>query len=485
MRKVQGMRRLQGERGVAMVTVLLAAAVLTVTASAATFMTIQEFRAGSDDRRGTAALSYAEAGLDRFAMLARGGRWTWQELVLSGCGTTAVAGVSGTVGNGTYDVVVRPSAACPATTPSPRNDYRVAITSTGRHPTATRVVQQIANLRPKGLPIGTYALNDVIVSGSGSGPTFDGQSLIAGGTVSGRDVIAFTGNDSWYRKGQFFGNSVPDPTAFIPTAVHAGGDLICQGPTQCGADRIEHTADDTDRNCTANKFGTDFQSTWDESGRGGTNTTALPSCGHPSGDAPDSAFSFSDARRLAPTPNLLDEDYRALKATAQSSGIYCLYDASGKGTCTSPNFPNGTPAPTTWSATDLSKMGAANNFTAYFDFPKNLLPDPFSAKNTVNWNAAVASCNNDPALNRSVAMIIPNGGISVGSSGTITGAIIAPFGQADLGGGALVHGSLIVDRLILKGSSNFLLDQCWLNNMPALFIDVVPVQWRELDRPQP
>lgn len=472
------------ERGIAMVTVLLVAAVLTVTASAATFMTIQEFRAGSDDRRGTTALAYAEAGLDRFVLLARGGRWSWQELVRSGCSGIPLATVSGSVGNGTYSVEVRPSPACPVGIPSPRNEFKVAITSTGLHPTATRVVQQVANLRPKGLPIGTYALNDVVVSGAGSGPTFDGQSLIAGGNVSGRDVVAFVGNDKWYRKGHFFGSTVPDPTSFIPTAVHAGGNVTCQGPKDCGRDGIEHTDDDTDRNCSANPLGTALQSTWDESGQGGSNTTSLPSCGHPSGDAPDSRFTRNDAKRLAPTPNLFDEDYRALKATAQSSGLYCIYQPGGKGTCTSPNFPGGTPAPSTWTSNELAKMGVPRNFTAYFDFPKDVLPDPFSADNTVNWNADVSTCSNDPLANRSVAMIIPNGSVSAGSGGVITGGVIAPIGQALLTGGAKMHGSLIADRLVLKGSSRFVLDDCWLNNMPALYLDVVPLQWREVDRPQ-
>lgn len=473
------------ERGVAMVTVLLVAAVLTVTASAATFMTIQEFRAGSDDRRGTTALAYAEAGLDHFVLLARGGNWTWQQLVRSGCDSVPLATLNGTIGNGTYNVIVRPQPSCPVGFPSPRNEFRVSITSTGRHPTATRVVQQIANLRPKGLPIGTYALNDVVVSGAGSGPTFDGQSLIAGGNVSGRDVLAFVGNDKWYKKGQFFGTSVPDPDAFIPTAVHAGGNITCQGPKDCGGDGIEHTSDDTDRNCTANPMGTKFQSTWDESGQGAASTASLPSCGHPGGDAPDSRFTRDDARRLAPTPNLFDEDYRALKATAQNSGLYCLYEADGDGTCTSPAFPAGTPAPSVWTKTELAKMGLPNNFTAYFDYPKDLLPDPFLASNTVDWRADVSSCSNDPLANRSVTMIIPNGSVAASSGGVITGGVIAPAGQALLTGGAKLHGSLITDRLVLKGTSSFLLDDCWLNNMPALYLDVIPLQWRELDRPQP
>lgn len=473
------------ERGIAMVTVLLVAAVMTVTVSTAAVMTVREFQAGRDDRRGTAALAYAEAGIDRFSLLIRGGAWSWQQLVLSGCDTNGLIRINGTIGNGSYTAEVRPSACPPpGTVPSPRQRYRVSITSTGQHPTATRVVQQVADLRPKGLPIGTYALNDVIVSGAGSGPTFNGQSLVAGGKIDGRDVIAFVGDDLWYKQGNFYGSAAPAPNDPIPTAAHAGGEIICQGPKDCGlTDKIEHTTDDTDLNCTANPLGTAKQSAWDGSKWGGP-TTGLPTCGHPRGDPPTTAFSKAEAQRLAPTPNLTDEDYRALRLTAQSSGIYCLYGADGKGTCTTPAFPGGTPAPTTWSSTDLTKMGAPNNFVAYFDFPPELLKDPMSANNTVNWNAAVESCSNNPLSNRSVAMIIPNGSVSVQSSGVITGGVIAPSGSATLAGGARMHGSLITTELVLKGSSNFLLDDCWMRNMPALYLEVIPVQWRELDRPQ-
>lgn len=476
------MRAWNNERGVAMVTVLLVAAVMTAAASAAAFMTVREFRAGADDRRGTTALSYAEAGIDRFILLARGGTWTWQQLVQSGCGTNALVSISGNIGsNGTYKAEVRPQS-CPSPIPSPRNRFRVSITSTGQHPTATRIVQQIADLRPKGLPIGTYALKDVIVSGFGSGPTFNGQSLVAGGKVDGRDVLAFTGDDLWYKQGNFYGAAWVNAALPIPAAVHAGGDLICQGPTPCGGDRIEHTADDSDLNCTANPAGTAGQSAWDGSREGGS-TDGLPSCGHPRGSPPTSRFTSDDAKRLAPTPNLTDEDYRALKATAQTSGIYCVYKPGGKGTCTGPNFPNGTSAPSTWTGAELTKMGVANNFVAYFDHPQGTMPTAFSGDNTVTWNTAVAPCSSTPTINRSVAMIIPNGSLSVGSSGTITGGVIAPRGQATLGGGAVIHGSLIATELVLKGSSNFVLDTCWLNNMPALYLDVVPVQWRELDGP--
>src|SRR5687768_4057219 len=83
------MRRLAGERGVAMVTVLMVAAVLTVVSSTAAFITVQEFRAGTDDRRAGKALATAEAGIDRAMLWIRSFQLPWKDIVLSGCTETA------------------------------------------------------------------------------------------------------------------------------------------------------------------------------------------------------------------------------------------------------------------------------------------------------------------------------------------------------------------------------------------------------------
>lgn len=109
------MNRFRDERGVAMVTVLFVAAVLTVVASAAAFVTVQEFRSSADDRRAGRALSTAEAGVDRMMMWIPSFALPWKEIVLSGCtfggvqyptqgpGSTSspkVVTLTGTVGRG-------------------------------------------------------------------------------------------------------------------------------------------------------------------------------------------------------------------------------------------------------------------------------------------------------------------------------------------------------------------------------------------------
>ncbi|HEX2195353.1 MAG TPA: hypothetical protein VHJ76_00385, partial [Actinomycetota bacterium] len=77
--------RLHGEKGIAMMTVLFVGAAMTVVTSVAAMATIRDFRAGTDDRKATEALSYAEAGIDRLIHHIRGGTVGWGQLKQAGC----------------------------------------------------------------------------------------------------------------------------------------------------------------------------------------------------------------------------------------------------------------------------------------------------------------------------------------------------------------------------------------------------------------
>ena len=57
-----------------MVTVILIGAALTSVTTIAAYSTIKDFQSGTDDRKAAEALSYAEAGVDRFVQYLRDGR---------------------------------------------------------------------------------------------------------------------------------------------------------------------------------------------------------------------------------------------------------------------------------------------------------------------------------------------------------------------------------------------------------------------------
>lgn len=480
---------MSNEAGVAMVTVLFVGAVLTVVSSTAFFISLQDFQAGADERRAAGALAYAEAGIDRFMLEIRGARWSWGELMQSGCGGAPVLTISGTIGNGTYNAQVRPQVCLPATIlPNALEARKVIITSTGTHPTARRVVEQIASVKPKALPIGIFANRGISFSGSGQGGSTErikvtNASLVTPGNIDRRDFAAFAGMDPYYGRGHFY----PDTWSLeapgnMPAAAHAGGSISCQTRDACAGDNTEHVGVDFPLNCTANEKIEPWRAAWDGSFNGGPVGTR--SCaGSTVGVPPTTKFDWNDPtlrQRLGPE-RLTDEDLAALKQLAQTRGLYCNYAADGNGTC---QYAGAPPVArnigTAHDSNELITRGLPNNFVAYYDLAGN---DPKSSFNTIKWNAGWSYCDEaNPAATKTVTMIVPNGSVDFGGSGVVTGAVIADRGIVKTGGGATIHGTIIADELDIRGGSNFRLDDCWMKNMPFAYLDLTPLQWREIDR---
>lgn len=498
-------RRIRDERGVAMVTVLFIAAALTVVSSAAGYITIQEFRSSGADARGDQALGYAEAGVDRLMLLIRGGAWNWDDVMLSGCddpdgngdptddddadgefGATPtddlvfVAGaVTGT--KGTYRAEARRSV-CPApdNVPRARNPQNVSVFSTGEHPTARRIVEQVLELRPKGLPIGLYASSKVTSGGGlGNDDAVQQVSLISEGTIHVRDRIQFVGDDPFYTQDDFYNNGVNSP---MPAAAHALGDIFCfqKSASVCGTDQHEHVGGDHPINCTANPGPDVGQSAWDGSGKGGEVTSVPAAC--VAGAPPTTKFDLAALRRVSPSPALEQEDIDTMIERAKTAGLYCFYSGAN-GQC---SINGGVPFPEPQFNDQFfsSGRGAAlpDHFVAYFDFPEGTNPAPTHANNTVDWNADISPlCDPAGGTGRSVVMLIPNGSMDMEGGNSVAGAIFAWDGFVDINGGAELHGTILADEIRMQGTSNFLLDDCWLDNMPFAFLQVNPRAWHQID----
>src|SRR5918997_4715156 len=98
-------KRIRDDAGVAMTTVLLMGAALTALTSTAVFVTVQDFRAGTDDRKAAEALAYAEAGVDRMVQYLRSAsNLTYATLIRKGCADPALTLPQGIIGNGTFSV---------------------------------------------------------------------------------------------------------------------------------------------------------------------------------------------------------------------------------------------------------------------------------------------------------------------------------------------------------------------------------------------
>jgi hypothetical protein len=476
------MRRTRDQRGIAMVTVLFVAAVLTVVGSSATFITIHELQSSSADRRSAEALGYAEAGVDRLMQELRRGSITWGHVREAGCARPPLALPTTSIGNGTYTAwltVYDPnSGAGPDVPPTPwtsandsaapclgrSNDVRAglyfAIDVKGVHPTASRAVRQVVQIDTLDLPIGLYAES---VDANGN-PDVGGMSVITPGDVYGREKLGFTGCDPYYKMNDFWPGL--SSTQCVPAAVHALGAVYLKSN---GGQR-EHPPF---LNCTANDGrGTRGQSQFDESGGGAAITSGTCSnwAGTPSAPPPDSLFTQEDLARVVKRTGFSDQEYLTLKEAARSSGIYCYFPTGGGSQCTR----NGQ------TVTGYGSVaGLPNNFVAYFDYQD---ASKALTTNEVTWNNSWWGCNDNPDLNKSVVIIVRNGGMRIAANRMNNGAMFLPEGTFTDMGGHRWNGTIIAKNYHSRGTATKTVDACWVNNMPGTFLDVTPSTWSELDR---
>lgn len=489
------------ERGVALVTVLFVGAALTAVVSMASYSTIREFQAGGDDRRGTQALSVAEAGVDRMLQYLRSGSVTWGVIRNAGCtveGTTYppltlkdTAG--GNLASGSWFTVdlqvFDPNAtgqqrfaptACPTSQNDPRGSVRsrrhFVITSTGNSPAAKRVVRQVVQVDVLGLPVGLYA-NEFDVKGQ---PVFENISVITPNPVSGRSFVAMKGTDPFYTVNDFWPNWwTSSPVPQKPAAIHSLSTLY----TQNNLLRGEEHSPGQPLNCTANNSlrggpGSEYQSQWDMSGTGGdipsgSKCFATQTFGPP----PTSKFDEAVYRHVAKRTALTEQDYQTLKIAAQERGLYCRIGATT--TCTR--------AGQSWSVSltnTISSLpsGLEDNFVAYFEYETQ------SVANLVKWGVSYGRCQEPPPANtpnRSVTFVVRNGSINFSTTTTsvVRGAAFVPEGTVSESGSNTFVGTVIAQRIDARSaSSRFMLDECWVKNIPGPFFQITPFHFSEVDR---
>lgn len=477
-----------------MVTVLFIGAALTVVTSAAAFTTIQEFRAGSDDRKAAEALSYAEAGIDRFLTYLKSGLITYNQLNRAGCQDVPLALPAGTVGNGTFTADIRvydpnasganrfpippSSGACASrpTSPHPgQGDDRTwfIITSTGRHPDATRVVRQIVALEPIGLPIGIYGH----AFAPSAQPGYNTVSIVSETTYTDRLKTEMRGTDPYYKIGDFFsGVTGASLTDGVPAAIHAVGGILLQkskDPEFGGAIGT--------KNCSANSGPTPSQSLWDSDGSTGSGIITSGCSGAPGLYPNSSKFTQEQLENFA-KPRLTAEDHQVLKEAAQSYGVYCTLKGTG-GTGTDSCITAGTPGSSDYRTHVSTVLAVRRTFVVYIEF-RSGAPTARPGNEILNL-PNIGPCSTDPAVHQSVVVIVKNGGVNWGggAGGFFNGALITD-GNYEGQGNFEFTGTLIIHGTVSAGSASatYQMTPCWVQNMPGPFFRTVPGHWSEVDR---
>ncbi|MGH2755883.1 MAG: hypothetical protein ACRDLB_15815 [Actinomycetota bacterium] len=485
------MRFKKDERGVAMVTVILIGAALTSVTTVAAFATIKDFHSGRDDRKAAEALSYAEAGVDRFVQYMRSGQVNYNLLNKAGCagvipnGTAPLSLPPGQVGGGTFTATLTvynpfaanaadrfPPAACAnrPTTPHPGQGGDLTyfvITSTGEHPVAKRVVQQVVAVKPVGLPIGLYA-NAFDLKAH---PQFNNISMVSETTITDRSKDRFTGADSYYKMSDFFtavtGRSLDEP---VPAAAHAVTGIYLK---KSGNPEFASST----KNCTANSG--DSQSLWDSDGSSGSGLITSGCTGQVG--YPDSSKFTSGQLQALGRPSLPEQELQALEEAAKNTGVFCSFPGvggSGSSTCVKQGVTqSGTAYPT--YIQEVINSGT-RNMVAFFEYRSGS-----PTQNNLGKTGTVWGCNPDPALNKSITVVVRNGGVNYSGAGgdMVNGAFIID-GNFEATGSFTFNGTIVSKGTVSFGSSSELIqmDGCWVTNMPGPFLTVEPGAWREIDR---
>lgn len=497
------MRRMRDERGVAMITVLFVGVALTVMTTTAAFLSVRGLSSTSADKRSVQALAAAEAGLERFMMDVERGAISTAAMTEAGCAAPPVSLPPGTLGPGAYSVELTiyeptqpkkvPDSPWSSTNDSAapcmgRSGNLFAVTATGTQGSGTRVVRQIIQSTPgkSKFPLGIYAES---IDANGN-PDMDNISIFAVGDIIGRGKMSLSGIDDNYSM-----KDVYDQSAFpgfvwsgllnwdskIPAAVHATGEIYVKGANQRGR---EHPFSATQNvNCSANDTrngGYAVQSEWDGSACSGcTNNGVIPAdtCGGLPGYPPTAKFTQADLDRIAQVRNFTEDEYANLRATAQSSGIYCSKEANQ---CWKNGVASGYQE--TWQNGDLPT--GSNSLIAYFDFPHSAN----TSGNWIRWRAtwkAISGvmCNaTNPADNKSIVIVVRNGNFDFGGNSQVTGAILTPEGNFDSTGSPVLHGSVTTKSFRVRGNAKFESSTCFAGTLPTTSSNLSLAGWAEIDR---
>ncbi|MDQ4124773.1 MAG: hypothetical protein M3134_04115 [Actinomycetota bacterium] len=498
------MQRLRCQRGVAMITVLFVGATLTVLTTTAAFVSVRGLQSTAADSKSARAMAAAEAGLERFMLDIKRGAISVASMKEAGCASAPIALPPGTLGAGSYDVqltIYEPAqnpkvpgpwtastaATIDASPPcSTRSGNLYAVTATGRQGSGARVVRQVIRAVPgkSKFPLGIYA-DRIDANGN---PDLNNISVFTRGDVVGRSKMSLSGIDSNYTM-----RDVYDQSAFggfswtggltwdsnIPAAVHATGEIYLKGANVRGREHPPAA------NCTANDTrngGYALQSEWDGSACAscaGNGVLTSDTCGGLAGYPPTAKFTQADLDRIAQVRNFTEDEYATLRATAQSSGIYCNFAAS-----VNQCWKNGVAGPATrsWATSDLPT--ASSTLVAYFDFPSSTN----ISGNTITWSATWKAlsgvmCNpTNPADNRVVVAIVRNGNFSFTGSAQVTGAFLAPEGDFDSTGTPILHGSVTARTFRVRGNATFESSSCFAAQLPTTSSELTVEGWSEIDR---
>jgi len=416
----------QGDSGAALMTVLMAGAVLTASALVAVNLSLTNLRNAGRDRVAGGAMGAAEAGVADAVNYLQ----THTAGVLN-CSPTCTTNSWGNEANPTtvtypdggqaevwIEVIqaFNPPAVKVAT-------YKIHSTGTAGNGPGQRTIEQTVTGEPLSIPIGVYATN---ITMNGTPQTFQ-ESVFSKNCISGRDKMDF--------------GTEPDAYFGIPPAAHSV-QWISTGNGSCAANNNRNIHRHSSCN-TAYPH--------DQDAQGGAISSPC--------SAPGNTSHFTQADLDSYGRGLNADELANLRAQAQAMGQY-------------------------WTSTTWTPPNPAIHPHAviFFDLPPN---GRITLQNELDGYAWDGQCTSTP---KTVIIVVNNstmgnGGVDLNSNNVVAGALFVAKGTLKFNGTATWTGTIWADTIEKwNGSSTSQLTSCFLQNLPGGLMTIKTTHFREVDR---
>lgn len=433
------------ERGVAMVTALLVAAVLTALGLTVTQVAYTNLSNAGRDRLSSGALGAAEAGVTR--AIAYINRNNANALVCSpACGAANPWGDKAnpqtvTLPDGRAAKVWIEKVQAYAPPYYKVGTYRVHSVGTAGAGPGKRSLDVTIEVKPLSFPLGIFT-HDKINNGGTSSVT--SESVLSDSCVDNRNHINFTGTDAYYG---------------IPAAAHSTQYITEANLQQCDASLTNVKNTDVKAIHKTSTCNSSYRFDQDGSPLGGPFGIASVCATDPARYDSSSLFTMTmltgEPYNYLPR-GLTDAQYALLKARAQANGTYFT-----------------SPTPPAWPV-----ASSVSDPVLYFKLSPGQEVNLQGDLNSYGWVSDPTCSNQHPA----VVIVVEGGDLHINSNATLSGAVFVPDGTLTYNGGAQLVGTVFTKSLVMTGNANISLNDCYTRGTPGGILDIRPTRFREVDR---
>lgn len=444
--------RLRDDSGVAMITVVMVAAIMTGLGLAVTKSAIVNLDNAGRDRVASGALGAAEAGVAGAITYIRnnGVRQFCPTCTSPFNESTSPRTTITYPGGSKAEIWVRRVQEYDPASGLKIGRYLIRSVGTSGTGPGKRTIEQAIDVKPFDFPLGVYTQAKINLGGN---VKVTQESIFSGSCVDSREKLSFLAGPT---------GSVIDPYNSLPAAVHSTSYIRENSQSVCSTNLANVKATDTRAIHAASTCNETYKADQDGSPLGGaftSGTCAAYTAGYGDYAAKGSEFNEDTLRNVYgfKPRGLTDEQFKLLKNKAKANGTWFPAGVT-------PVFPTASTVP-----------GSPGFNPVVYIEDQNV-----TINNELNSYAWV----DDPSctlLHPSVILIVERGNLNMGSSSSYTGNLFTPDGTTAFSGGSSLLGTIFTKELKFTGNGEVGLNDCFAKNTNGGILSITKTKFREID----